>query len=1369
MELGKYLKKLRKEKGKSLRQIEQKTGINSAHLSQLENGKIKNPSKDLIEKLESYYGFGIRKLEKERNSLPYVPLSMVLAQDLVVFADKVLSKSKASQIVKDLIVSTVIPKYLRMPTEEGIFLPGWDGQVVCGKDFGNQFVPDGNSYWEVSTNKNTKPKATEDFKKRTENPLGADPKNSTYVVVTFRGWPGRKEKWIKDMNDWTDQNQMSRWKSIRIIDGKDLELWFEKSPCIALQFARSIGKFPIKAKPLQEYWEEWYQSTEPGINETLLLESGRSFHHEFSEFLKDISANYCEIKSHDISLAVAYVYAAISTLKNEVLKKSLLSRVIVVEDKEAFKQLSNPGPYRLLIPLFEEPPIGIARKNGHRIICFSEDSKNIIDRVSKERIINVLERKGVTKENAQRYASKCHGNLSILRRLLCSTGEIGKPKWSELPIVHEVAQLNLFGSWSEENQCDIEFISSVLNKNYEDIKKDLKEIVSLQNSPLQKKGDIYTFNQELTFDDFHQLLDKKFIIKFLEKSSKELLSRYDSRFYESGGERFFAYKESSSHSSFLRKGVTTSYALLGNHYKANSNFPEIKPYVNKAVKEILEKKDDWRYWVSISDVLTLLTETSPDEFLDRLDKILHQTKGVNDSNSLFEIFKQCRYTSLLWALELCAWEKDHLKRATEILLLMNQHEDSFCNWTNKPSATLQNIYRLQIPQTSCSFNEKLKILDSLFENNRDQIWDLFLEIIPYSSPFKTLDQNNKAKYRDIQSSCDEIKTYGDLYQLTDTLFERIKRILESEPVRWFDFIDSVLKIPFGDKKIRFLEILKDLDISAFSKENKLKLWEKIEENYLQYLESFSKDPEDSIFKLLKDIYKKFTPIDPVEKWKRAFDDPWGFTHPSIIEKNIKENKDCDPMEMYNEMNSIRESGLKEIIEISDDKGIIKLIEKIKCIHIPILSNIYAKVLTDKGKKEEIICEFDFSDKKKKIFYKEFVQRCSLGNDSNEIPENIHWIQKVINKNQLEESRVIEICTSLPFSRKTWDLIKQSPKNIQNEYWSSVKYPRPQDLKTEDVLRAGEKILYYKRPYLIFRIVSYLDETKLNKLPTDFLMNILSELNYAPFNEKDFNQTDKMFSYRLEKILKFLEEKEDVDKKRLASIIKQPSMDFFHSYGEVRPESLINEVNRDPQTFLELLILAYKKDDGSTENSSQSHELSKRAHQFFLTYVTSPDSKDDSSMNSHTRVKLPGMSKEGKLDSHKFKKWVLEVRKLCKEHNIIKAADSILGQLFAHAPIDDKDQGWPHQAVRNIIEELKSDRLDQGFKIGITNKRGVFWGDLYEGGEQERKLADKYKTLAEKIRLLWPRTAKLLREIKEEYLSLGKIKDNKDRLEEYQDD
>ena len=52
-------KQKRLSKGLTLRQVEEKTGISNAYLSQLENGKIKKPSYDTIQKLNAVYENGL--------------------------------------------------------------------------------------------------------------------------------------------------------------------------------------------------------------------------------------------------------------------------------------------------------------------------------------------------------------------------------------------------------------------------------------------------------------------------------------------------------------------------------------------------------------------------------------------------------------------------------------------------------------------------------------------------------------------------------------------------------------------------------------------------------------------------------------------------------------------------------------------------------------------------------------------------------------------------------------------------------------------------------------------------------------------------------------------------------------------------------------------------------------------------------------------------------------------------------------------------------------------------------------------------------------------------------------------------------------
>ncbi len=53
---GEYFKALRESKGLTLREVERKTNVSNAYLSQLESGKIKQPSPTTLYKLAELYG-----------------------------------------------------------------------------------------------------------------------------------------------------------------------------------------------------------------------------------------------------------------------------------------------------------------------------------------------------------------------------------------------------------------------------------------------------------------------------------------------------------------------------------------------------------------------------------------------------------------------------------------------------------------------------------------------------------------------------------------------------------------------------------------------------------------------------------------------------------------------------------------------------------------------------------------------------------------------------------------------------------------------------------------------------------------------------------------------------------------------------------------------------------------------------------------------------------------------------------------------------------------------------------------------------------------------------------------------------------------
>ena len=61
-ELSHALSRLRSLRGKTLRAVEEETGVSNAYLSQLENGSVKRPRPQVLHKLADYYGVAYEDL-----------------------------------------------------------------------------------------------------------------------------------------------------------------------------------------------------------------------------------------------------------------------------------------------------------------------------------------------------------------------------------------------------------------------------------------------------------------------------------------------------------------------------------------------------------------------------------------------------------------------------------------------------------------------------------------------------------------------------------------------------------------------------------------------------------------------------------------------------------------------------------------------------------------------------------------------------------------------------------------------------------------------------------------------------------------------------------------------------------------------------------------------------------------------------------------------------------------------------------------------------------------------------------------------------------------------------------------------------------
>jgi hypothetical protein len=102
---------------------------------------------------------------------------------------------------------------------------------------------------------------------------------------------------------------------------------------------------------------------------------------------------------------------------------------------------------------------------------------------------------------------------------------------------------------------------------------------------------------------------------------------------------------------------------------------------------------------------------------------------------------------------------------------------------------------------------------------------------------------------------------------------------------------------------------------------------------------------------------------------------------------------------------------------------------------------------------------------------------------------------------------------------------------------------------------------------------------------------------------------------------------------------------------------------------------------------------------------------------HVGTRLPGTTGG--------QEWVEQARLQLSDLDRADIGDELIGQTSASAPAD-ADGTWPPVPVRVLIESIGSRNLENGAITVRLNSRGVPWRGVYDGGSQERTLAEQYK-------------------------------------------
>lgn len=1234
------------------------------------------------------------------------------------------------ELVRRLIFATGASSSIQeidFPAGDSIASGGWDGRLATS--IVSPFFPTGISGWEIGTENSAGKKADADYKKRTTDPLGLRRKEATFVFVTPRLWPGRGK--------WQSAKRASRkWKDIRVVAADALEQWLDSAPAVALWLARQIGKVVSGGiRDLESVWEEWSLATDPAMTTDVVV-GGRTRDVELvHKWLTDRS-RILSVQADSPDEATAFLYAAVAALP-ELSRVSVLSRCVVVENLNELRQLTQAFQ-NLIIAAPGEciDAAGAAVAKGHHIFL-SMDAK-VIDignvlRVSRPQpsiVEKHLIANGRSQAEAQRLARDFGRSIPVLRRHLYRSSAVRAPSWANQESAGMLLPALLAGAWTDGKPGDSSTLEALSGFGYDTFVSGLQRFVAMEDAPIRKVGSVWMLKSPL---DAWFLLARHLTDEYLKRfrqSVTAVLTHTDPKYDLPTEERWAAaiYGKSSPYSEWLRTGLVESLVLLSVYGNRSTSAGSTQGFADSVVKEIFTSAKTWEAWASIKDVTPLLAEASPNTFIDVVEH------GITETPQLFQelmkddsgIFGGCRHAGLLWALESTAWSAEYFARAVSVLTDLTRI-DPGGSWSNRAVESLKEVFQPRYPQTYASPQERLAAFDKVVAKDPKTAWDFAKS---YCGPGH-FSESHRFRWREAggQRRGLEPETDQDYKEYVSGLLPRLGE-LASKRANLVSATEEFTRLPI-DVRQRLLAELERTDPASLIQEERNQLLQAVRQT-LNWINTYGDAERRKYVPALDHVLKKFEPEDVLQRVGWLLSKPW----PRLPEGEPRDYEGKDARVL-----AAQEQAAREVLDKASMENILSYAAGIQFPGV--LGRALGKVVRDPREDAAVLDAILGRIADAPILLTAYAVGRIEATDRD-------WVGRQIDRLQTEHTYSPEACAllylALPEGAETWALVSAQGKDVEQAYWKRARGYSGSD-QSRDAPIAVEKLLDAKRPAVALEIAGQPNIS----VPSALLRRVIQEL--LSLGEKESKlHADAMTEFHLGYLFKQLYEREELPIEEIAQL-EWPFAALFDGIQRYTSSTLaIHRVlQKDPSFFAKLIAFMYKRDDNSVEPDQEG--LDKQG-------------RENLAHNARLVVDswrlLPGLKDDGSLNEAQLTEWVEAARAHCAATRHVTGGDLQIGFVLARVP-GDSDGTWPHTAVRNLIERLNNDVIDEHIQVEVYNSRGVVSRGLADGGAQERGLAERYKKMSESVKVKWPRTAAILRSIADSYYQYATHEDTLSEL------
>ena len=1055
-------------------------------------------------------------------------------------------------------------------------------------------------------------------------------------------------------------------------------------------------------KTINDYWAYWATGDKFILHSDLVLA-------ERKEKTNDIiSSSFIpgvyEVGASSVSEAIAFVCASL-LLSNEY----NFNNAYVITKESTYDRIIATDPRGLIIITDLNVNHNVVSSKGNVVFHCKLKKGNGLPELSPEAFAKAIEKS--LSHNIESYNIARQGGYDVisLRRILGL--ENNKPSWFSQQNIQIIIFMAILGEWDEAFNGDKEIIESFSKLKYDDFIFKINSLLNVDNSPIIKIGTIWKIKSPLDLfslilneiTDFH-LENLQKIIQYLSiDNDPEVIEKLEETKF-----RFHTNKQMFSNS--LKHGIYRSMAILADIYE---NEDTSKAFKLKRIIEDEFLKYDLSQYLSNRHYINYMAAINPKSFLNFFikdikcgGKVLDELfKGRQKELSL--IGYDINYQELIHALESIALNKHYLFEVTFILFYAMKYP-KVGNYVDSVRELLGKIYQFGFPQTEATFDERLEILISLKESNPNEVFWVICHMLESLTSFHTF-------------------TYSHGFS---TKLYRRRKDYENPSIENIDKIISLIPCIFQPLTVNYL---KCIEIASQKNIN----------NIRNFLINFLLNNSQNFKKNIQVVDELDKIIKHHEQFSKA---NWAFTSEELLQFKTIYNQICDDdillknrqyfthilpihsepyshskfIEYENNYNQLRGVKIKEIIDkygINFVWSFSRTVENPKSIFEG-LATLHDLNITDCV--YEALVNNKINVLNAKIYFSCLYYKM----------DNSHYLKIIDKLLKIDKSKI-----SVPLYAPGWieNLANKAQllgKSTFKDYWKNVQiWIKP---PLSHIPKIIKNLLESKREWDIISFI--VAENHLNIIELDIKIKILKG---AIFNLKGKNRNRDFYDYK--NLLLSIQDEEIKDTPIEKEVLEIEGL-LFHTLNEYLEPGEELHIIRALKWDVDLLI-SLLKSYNSLNNSESLIGI-----ELLYKFVN----------NVNFRIcQYPN----GIIDNECV---ISYISKLINCEDLPFRFTLIGNLLFSIMKLHDV----PSKEFCSIIETLSNDDVDQHLYLAISNSRGCTWRGCYDGGQQERNIAEKYACLSRKVLPYSYRMKKIFDDLSKSYLLQAERMDEEALMNKY---